>query len=110
MIARKSIFLMSLICLVLIQPAFAALAVSMDQKIIVINQIVDDKMIIALDGSVFEISSSEAIKQVRKLKNQQVHILYVDIGDKMILSELKPATEPPFVIPKLGVSKKSKLK
>lgn len=107
MIVKKSIFLIVFMSFVLIQPVFAALAVSMDQKTIVINQIVDGETIIALDGSVYEILSSKVLKQVQKLKNQEVHVLYVEMGDKMILAELKLATEPLFVIPELPVSENS---
>ncbi len=103
----KIIYLLVICSFILTQPVVAALAPSWEQKIIVVDHLDQDGRVIALDGTVFEIRSAEMRKQALAYQKQSVHILYVNMGGKYVASELKLATEPPFVIPLLEVKKKN---
>jgi len=81
------------------QPAYSALFTSLEQKTITIDRFENNQKLIALDGSIYEINSAELLKKAQTLTNQQAHVLYVKMGDKLILSDLKSAMEPPFRIP-----------
>lgn len=99
-INKKYTFCLAVVSLfIFTQPVYSALLASLEQKVITIDHFVDNKKIIALDGSVFEINSPKVLKNAKKFVGQQIHVLYVNMGNKFIVSDLKPATNPPFTIP-----------
>jgi len=104
---QKIIYLFVICSFVLIQPTVAALAPSWEQKTIVIDHLDNEGRVVALDGTIFEIISGKVKKQAQVYKKRSVHVLYTNMGEKYVASKLKPATEPPFVIPTLTVKKKT---
>ena len=84
--------------LILAQPAYTKLTATYAQEIITIDKIKDNGEIFTEDRAIFEVNSPEIIKKARALKNQRARVLYIVMGEKKFITELKPATTPPFTI------------
>jgi len=93
--------------LILVLPAYAKLVATYDQAIITIDQIEDDGKIIAENGTIFAVHLSELINDARAFKKKQVRVLYVVMGEKNTIAEIKPAVAPPFEIPARAISREA---
>ena len=93
------IYITIFIGLILVQPAYTKLIAAYVQEIITIDQIEDNGKIITEGGVIFEVNSPGLIKKAKVFKKQQVRVLYIIMGEKNTITELKPVTVPPFNIP-----------
>jgi len=93
------IYIAIFIGLILVQPVCAKLVASYCQAVIIIDQVEDSGKIIAEGGGILEVNSPELIKEAKAFKKQQIRVLYMVMGEKKFITELKPVTAPPFTIP-----------
>ena len=93
------VYLIVLTALILAQPVCAKLAVPYKQAVIMIDQINTDKKIIEADGVVYEVISTKVLNLAQTIKSQQVRVLYITVGGKFTITDIKPATAEPFIIP-----------
>jgi len=103
----KIIYLFFICGFFLVQSVGATLIPSFEQKTIVVDHLDNKGRLIALDGTVFELISPEVKKQARMYKKQSVHVLYMNMGGKYVVSEMKSAIDPLFVIPARVPKKKT---
>lgn len=96
---HKLVFFLIFGLLIAAQPLYAALVASYDQAVIVIKQI-DNKTIVATNGNVYEAGSQEILSQAQRFNNRPARILFMSMGNRNIITALKPVNEKPFVIPK----------
>lgn len=95
----KTIYLVAsvLFCVLLTgAPVSAKLAIMHQQKIIFVEQIRENSLVVSAEDGTYKIGSAEVLKKVRKLVKQNARILYVEINDTPRIVDIRPATDPPF--------------
>ena len=78
-----------------------------EQAIITIAKIEEGQAILDENGESYQLSKPELNRHAKALKNKAARILYVVMGDKKIITDLKPPTTPPFIIPRRANATKS---